>query len=126
MTLAALAALLAIAQPQVTAPSGRQAPAASAPAPAAKSDGPYKVLRTLDIGGEGGWDIVTIDSGDGKLYVPRSTHVMVISLETGKVITDIPNTDGVHGVAIGEGMGFTSNGKSNDVTVFQAGTGKHL
>lgn len=125
----ALFAALAIAtlsQPQ-PAPSAPAAPKASAPAampqPAA-SDGPYALLRTFEVGGEGGWDIVTVDSAAGRLYVPRGTHVMVIDTNTGKVAGDIPGTDGVHGVAVAPelGKGFTSNGKSGDVTVFELAT----
>src|SRR5262245_10083212 len=119
MTLAVLAAVMlaACGQPQASVPDSHDG-TPRAPAPA-KAEGPFKVLKALDVGGEGGWDIVRVDSGDQKLYVPRSTHVMVIDVESGKVVGDIPGTAGVHGVCIGAGKGFTSNGTSGDVTVFQ-------
>src|SRR5262252_1476756 len=56
----------------------------------------HHVLRTFDVGGDGGWDYLTMDSDSHRLFVSRSTHVMVIDTETGKVVGDIPDTDGVH------------------------------
>ena len=56
------------------------------------------VLRTFKVGGEGRWDYVALDPEGGRIYVPRSTHVMVLDLD-GNVKGDIPGTLGVHGVA---------------------------
>jgi len=123
MLTAVLAALFLTAQPQVTAPASRPAAPAAAPAPA---DGPYRIIKTFDVGGEGGWDIVTVDSGDNRLYVPRGSHVMVIDTNTGKVLGDVLGTDGVHGACIAMGHGFTSNGKSGDVSVFDLANFKVL
>ncbi len=84
----------------------------------------YKVIKTLPVGGDGGWDYVTVDTRHNRLIVPRSTHVMVIDLATGQVMGDIPNTPGVHGVAIADdlGKGFTSNGRDTSVTIFDLET----
>lgn len=74
----------------------------------------YAVTKTLKVGGEGGWDYVTV-SPDGKLlYAPRSTHTQVIDAETGKVIGDIPGQGRSHGVAVveGAGRGFITDGKA--------------
>lgn len=81
------------------------------------------LLRTLKVGGEGGWDYLTLDAEAGRLYVPRSTRVMVLDLE-GKTKGEIPNTAGVHGVALAKDLdrGFTSNGRSNTITVFKLST----
>jgi YVTN family beta-propeller protein len=96
-------------------------PVASTPKPAASA---YHVLRTFDVGGEGGWDYLTMDSDNHRLFVSRSTHVMVIDTETGKVAGDIPNTDGVHGIALAPefNRGYTSNGKAGTATIFDLKT----
>ena len=69
----------------------------------------YQLLTKIAIGGEGGWDYLTVDSGAHRLYVTRGTHVMVIDTEKNAVVGDIPNTPGVHGVAIAPklGRGYT-------------------
>jgi DNA-binding beta-propeller fold protein YncE len=93
--------------------------AKAAPAAPAKQS----LLRTLKVGGEGGWDYLTLDAEAGRLYVPRSTRVMVLDLE-GKTKGEIPNTSGVHGVALAKDLdrGFTSNGRSKTMTVFKLST----
>ncbi len=60
----------------------------------------WTVTKTLHVGGEGGWDYITADPQTHRLYVPRSTHTMVIDSESGKTISDIPGQKRVHGVAI--------------------------
>ena len=74
------------------------------------------------VGGEGSWDLITFDAKRHRMLVSRATHVQVIDADSGKVIGDIPGTDGVHGIALADDLdvGFTSNGKSNSVTVFDA------
>ncbi len=80
----------------------------------------YHVISRLQIGGEGGWDYPMVDSEAHRLYLSRGTHVVVVDLDTGTVAGDIPDTSGVHGVAVARdlGRGFTSNGRGNNVTVF--------
>ncbi len=82
-----------------------------------------EVLRTFKIGGEGRWDYVALDPAGGRLYVPRSTRVMVLDLD-GRLKGEIPDTAGVHGVALSAELdrGWTSNGQSNTVTVFKLST----
>jgi len=72
------------------------------------------------LGGEGGWDLLTSDPSTGRLFVTRATHVVVMD-PSGKVVGDIPDTKGVHGVALVPhlDLGYTSNGKSNSVTQFK-------
>ena len=72
----------------------------------------WAVDQTLHIGGEGGWDYVTVDAARHNLYVPRSTHTMVIDTESGKVVADIPGQKHNHGVALvpGARRGFISDG----------------
>jgi DNA-binding beta-propeller fold protein YncE len=84
------------------------------------SDLGYHIVKRLKIGGEGGWDYLAVDEAARRLYISRSTHVMVVDIETDKVVGDIPDTPGVHGIAIAPELnrGFTSNGKTDSVTVF--------
>ncbi len=91
----------------------------------AEPDGPAaecKVVGKIKIGGEGRWDFVTVDTAGHRLFVPRSSHVIVLDLtkEDLKQVGDIADTKGVHGVALAPevGRGFTSNGGDNSVTIF--------
>lgn len=88
----------------------------------------YHLIKKTTLGGEGGWDYLTVDSDARRLYISRGTHVMVVNADTGAVVGDIPNTPGVHGVAIvsKEGKGFTSNGRESTVTIFDLKTLKAL
>src|SRR6476646_4586898 len=72
----------------------------------------WSVTRTIKIGGEGGWYYLTVDPQTHRLYVPRSTHTMVIDSDSGKTIADIPSQKRAHGVAIVPqvGRGFISDG----------------
>jgi DNA-binding beta-propeller fold protein YncE len=80
----------------------------------------YHVVKRVAVGGEGGWDYLTIDNAARRLYVTRSTRVMVFDADTGAAVGEIPNTAGVHGVALAPDLnrGFTSNGRSSTVSIF--------
>ncbi len=84
----------------------------------------FEVLQHWKLGGAGGWDYLTADSAKKRLFISRATHVDVVSLESGKLIGSIPNTEGVHGIALAPALnrGFTSNGRANTVTVFDLDT----
>jgi hypothetical protein len=84
----------------------------------------YHVINKLQLGGEGGWDYLTVDSAAHRLYISRSTHVMVIDTVTDKVIGDISDTLGVHGIALAPELnrGFISNGKANTASIFDLKT----
>jgi DNA-binding beta-propeller fold protein YncE len=77
-------------------------------------------VRKLKVGGEGGWDYVTVDPEGNRLFLSRGTHAMVIDLSSDSVVGDIPNTNGIHGVAVARDLnrGFTSNGRDSSVTIF--------
>jgi YVTN family beta-propeller protein len=79
-----------------------------------------EVLQRWKLGGEGGWDYLIADSGKARLFISRATRVDVISTESGKLIGSIPDTHGVHGIALAKGLnrGYTSNGRANSVTAF--------
>jgi DNA-binding beta-propeller fold protein YncE len=83
----------------------------------------FKVEK-FDIKGDGGTDYVTVEPATGRVFVSRSTHMMVVDGATGKVLGDIPNTPGVHGAGIAtkHGHGFTTNGGDQTVTMFDLKT----
>src|SRR5580765_470247 len=68
--------------------------------PTPGTTGPYHVFQTFHVGGEGGWDYLTVDPEHKLLFVPRSTHTMVLVANTGKTVADIPGQKRNHGVAI--------------------------
>ena len=94
---------------------------------AQKKDG-YHLLTKIEVGGEGGWDYLIADSEAHRLYVSHGTKVVVIDTATDKVVGEITNTNGVHGIAFATdlGKGFTSNGRDNSVTIFDLKTLKVL
>jgi DNA-binding beta-propeller fold protein YncE len=89
--------------------------AAAQPAP-----GNYRFARPLPIGGEGGWDYLTVDSAAHRLYVSHATRVVVVDTEKNAVVGEIPDTLGVHGIALAPdlGRGFVSSGRAGAVVIF--------
>ncbi len=81
-------------------------------------------VEKFDIKGDGGTDYVTAEPGTGRVFVSRSTHMMVVEGATGKVLGDIPDTPGVHGTGIAAkyGHGFTTNSGDQTVTMFDLKT----
>lgn len=92
------------------------------------ADGGFRVIKTYKPGGEGGWDYLKMDPDARHLFISRATHVMVIDADTGKPAGDIPDTPGVHGIALAPefGRGFTSNGREGSVSIFELKTLKPL
>lgn len=82
----------------------------------------YKVVKTFHIASSGGWDYINVN--DHKVYVSHGTQVNILDENTGDSLGVIPNTTGVHGIAFDNelGHGFTSNGRLNNVTVFNLKT----
>jgi DNA-binding beta-propeller fold protein YncE len=79
----------------------------------------WAVVKTFEVGGQGGWDYLTVDPQTHRLYVPRSTHTLVIDTETGQTIADIPGQKNAHGVALAPaaGRGFISDGGGDGAIV---------
>jgi DNA-binding beta-propeller fold protein YncE len=100
---------------------------AAAPAAAAEADG-YRLLKTIPVPGDGGWDYLAVDEAARRVYVSHATQVEVLDADSGEVKGMIPDTAGVHGIALAPdlGRGFTSNGRSNSVTIFDLKTLKKL
>lgn len=86
----------------------------------------FAVAKIYHIQSPGGWDYLAVNNG--KLYVSHSSQVNVLNEETGDSIGVLPNTPGVHGIAFDSelGRGYTSNGRSNNVTVFDLKSGREL
>src|SRR6476469_9622665 len=84
----------------------------------------YHIIKEVKVGGDGGWDYLTLDPAARRLYVSHATHVVVVDVDAAKVVGDIPNTQGVHGIAVVPELnrGFTSNGRANNVTMFDLKT----
>src|SRR3982751_3680988 len=89
---------------------------------ACSQSGDYKVIKTYHITSAGGWDYIAVNNG--KIYVSHGTQVNVLNEASGDSIGCIPHTNGVHGIAFNNetGRGYTSNGRSNTVTVFDLKT----
>jgi len=92
------------------------------------ADSGYHIAKTYKLGGEGGWDYLTIDSASRRLFLSRATHVFVIDADSGKPVGDIPDTPGVHGIALAPELnrGFISDGREGTVTIFDLKTLKPI
>src|SRR5438552_15379103 len=84
----------------------------------------YHFITEIPIGGEGGWDILTIDSAASRLYLSHATKVVVVDLGTNSLMGEIADTPGVHAfVAVPEvHRGFSSNGKESKSSVVDLAT----
>jgi DNA-binding beta-propeller fold protein YncE len=88
----------------------------------------YQVVKSIPIGGDGGWDYCIVDSNARRVYVSHATHVVVLDADTDAIVGDIPDTQGVHGIVLASdlGRGFVSNGRANTVTIFDLKTLKTI
>jgi DNA-binding beta-propeller fold protein YncE len=97
-------------------------------AQAAPGSSAYHVVKTIPIGGNGRWDYCLVDRAARRLYVSHGTHVVVLDADSGAVVGDIPNTSGVHGIALATdlGRGFITAGRANTIIIFDLKTLKTL
>ncbi len=88
----------------------------------------YHVSKIFHIASPGGWDYPASDPGSNKLYLSHGSQVNILDKTSGDSLGFIPNTTGVHGIAFADalGKGYTSNGRLNNVTVFDLKTGNIL
>jgi len=130
LALCAAAASLLVLTPLAGRGAAPQKPAAAkaAPAQAASGKSGYHVAKELPLGGDGGWDYLAVDAAARRLYVTRSTRVVVVDADKGTAVGEIPNLSGVHGIALAPELdrGFISNGRSSMITVFDLKTLKTL
>jgi YVTN family beta-propeller protein len=84
----------------------------------------YHLTKTIQVGGEGGWDYLSVDAAARRLYVSHATKVVVIDMDKEGVVGEIADTPGIHGIAIASDLGkcFCSNGRENKVSVVDAKT----
>jgi DNA-binding beta-propeller fold protein YncE len=84
----------------------------------------YHLVKNIPVSGEGGWDYLTVDADARRLYLSHATKVLVFDADSGAQVGEIPDTQGVHGIALAPelGRGFTSNGRANTVTIFELKT----
>jgi DNA-binding beta-propeller fold protein YncE len=89
-----------------------------------QGDAAYRVVQKVTVGGDGGWDYLVVDPAARRLYVTRATRVMVFDADSLKQVGEIPNTTGVHGVALAPELsrGFASNGRAGSITIFDLKT----
>jgi YVTN family beta-propeller protein len=78
------------------------------------------IQKQFTLGGPGGWDYLTVDPKRHRLFIARNDRVLVVNTADGGLTATLPDTDGVHGIALAPalGQGFTSNGRADTVTVF--------
>ena len=95
---------------------------AQAQTPPAKM--PYRLLHTITVGGEGGWDYLNVDPAGERLYLSHGSQVEVVDLKTRKVMGTIPNTPGVHGIDVvpSANRGYITCGRNNTCVVFDLTT----
>ena len=86
---------------------------------ASGADSPYRLVREIQVAGEGGWDYLSVDASARRLYVPHGDKVVVIDLVKEEVSGEITDTPGVHGFAVAPeiGRGFSSNGRESKASV---------
>ncbi|MDB6166456.1 MAG: hypothetical protein JWQ83_1596 [Lacunisphaera sp.] len=84
-----------------------------------RADGSYHLLKEIPVGGEGGWDYLSVDSASHRLYVSHATKVVVIDTEKNAVVGEIADTPGIHGFVAAPdlGRGFSSNGRENKASI---------
>ena len=91
----------------------------------ASAQTPWKALNTFHVGGDGGWDYVTVDAPHHRLFVTRSTHTIAVDEESGAVLGDIPGQIRSHGVALVPALGrgfITDGGGTGAIFVFDLST----
>jgi DNA-binding beta-propeller fold protein YncE len=91
---------------------------------AAEPASAYHLIKTIKVGGNGGWDYLSLDAAARRLYISRGTHVVVLDVDKGKVVGKVADTPGVHGIALVPKLnrGFSSNGRESTVTAFDLKT----
>ena len=94
---------------------------------AAGSSG-YHLVKTISVPGDDGWDYLAVDTDGRRVYISHGTHVVVMNADTYAIEGDIPDTPGVHGIAIASdlGRGFISSGRANTATIFDLKTLKTI
>jgi DNA-binding beta-propeller fold protein YncE len=87
--------------------------------PLGRAAGPYHLIKEIPIGGDGGWDYLSVDAASHRLYVSHATKVVVVDTATDTVAGEVADTPGIHGFALAPelGRGFASNGRENTASI---------
>jgi YVTN family beta-propeller protein len=90
------------------------------------ADGPYQVVQTWKLGGDGGWDYLTVDAPAHLLYITRGNRVMVVDVNSGQLVREITGFQGIHGVALDSDgrYGYVSDGRAGEAKVFDRASGQ--
>ena len=88
----------------------------------------YQLLKKVSVPGAGGWDYISVDDAARRIYISHATQVEVLDADSFALVGTIPNTPGVHGIAVASeaGRGYISAGKSDAVVPFELKTLKPL
>lgn len=88
----------------------------------------YHLIKKVKLGGSGGWDYLEVDPATHRVFISRATHVIVFDPAQEKIVGDIPDTQGVHGIALADefNLGYTTNGRTSNSTKFDLTTLKVL
>ena len=92
------------------------------------ADAPYRIVRQIPIGGEGGWDYLSIDASARRLYVSHGGKIVVVDIDKDAIVGEVTDTPGVHGFALAPELqrGFSSNGRESKAGVVDLTTLKTL
>jgi len=84
----------------------------------------YHLLKKVSLSGTGGWDYVTVDAAARRVYVAHAAQVEILDADTNEPVGKIPDTPGVHGVALAPefNRGFITAGKADAVIIFDLKT----
>ena len=95
---------------------------------AVAAQGPYRILNTFTVGGNGGWDYIVPDPPNHRLFIGRSDRVMVVDENDGKLLGEVTGIKGAHGTAIvaSDGRGFATAGEGKEIVMFDLETYKPL
>jgi len=97
-------------------------------ASAEAQEGPYRFVKEIAIGGEGGWDYLSVDPAAHRLFVSHGNRIVVIDTQQDKVAGEITDTPGVHGLTLAADLnrGYVANGGDNTVSIVDMSTLKTI
>jgi len=100
----------------------------AAPSLAAQSSQSYEITHTYTVGGDGGWDYVVPDAPNHRVFIGRQNRVMVVDMNSGRLIAEVTGINGAHGTAVAPatGHGFATSGNDSSIVMFDLKTYKTL
>jgi DNA-binding beta-propeller fold protein YncE len=100
----------------------------AAPSLAAQSPQSYEITHTYNVGGDGGWDYVVPDAPNHRVFIGRQNRVMVVDMNSGRLIAEVTGINGAHGTAVAPatGHGFATSGNDSSIVMFDLKTYKTL